>query len=1116
MWIVRLALRRPYTFVVMAVLIAILGTSAILTMPVDIFPYIDIPVVSVVWSYTGLAPEEMEKRIVTFFERSLTTTVNDIEHIESQSYSGVAVVRVYFQPNAKVEVALSQITAISQTLLRILPPGTTPPNIIKYDASSVPILQLGLESKTLAEQELFDLGTNFIRTQLATVQGASVPLPYGGKFRQVMVDLLPDQLYAKGLSPADVNTALFNQNLILPAGDVKIGDKDYQVRINSSPRVLNDMNSLPVKVVNGGTVYLRDVAQVRDGYSVQTSIVRTNGTRGALLTILRNGKASTLAVVNNVKHTLPKILAGLTPELHVKELFDQSLFVRAAINGVVREATMAAFLTGLMILLFLGSWRSTVIVCISIPLSILVSLIVLSLMGQTINVMTLGGLALAVGILVDDATVEIENTHRNMAMKKPLVRAVLDGAQQIAAPAFVSTLSICIVFVPVLLLTGAAKYLFTPLAGAVVFAMMASYLLSRTLIPTMVHYLLRPEVKLYAQGRHGETAGGGGVIWKTHYLFNRRFEQMRDSYHGLLDWCLNHRASVLACFTIFIAASLGLAGFIGRDFFPTVDSGQMRLHARLPSGTRLEQTEVGFAGIEREIRQVIPAAEIDSIIDNIGIPNGGFNLAFGDNPTLGTGDGEILISLKPDEHGSTAEYTDRLRKRLNEAFPDVTFYFEAANITNQILNFGLPAPIDVQVVGRNPAANYQIARRLQSEMARIPGAADVHIHQVVDWPEIDINVDRDKAGQVGLTQKDVSNSLLISLAGSGQIAPTQWLDWRTGVTYFVAVQTPQTKMDSLSALLRTPIGAPFTNVNTTTTTSLAGISGWGLSATGAAPNQASLAYGNPGAAVPSPQLLANLAAVARGSAPEIVNHYNVQPVFDIYANVDRRDLGSVGAAVDKIVQRAEAGLPRGTTIDVRGQITTMQESFYRLGMGIVFAIVLVYLLMAINFQSWLDPFIILMALPGALAGIVWMLFLTQTTFSVPSLMGAIMCIGVGTANSILLVVFANDQREEGMDARAAALSAGHTRIRPVIMTASAMIIGMLPMALGLGEGGEQNAPLGRAVIGGLILATITTLFVVPLVYSLLRKKPPVDFERRIIEEEHEYLREQMSRGEELQ
>src|SRR5215471_18842673 len=784
MWIVRLALRRPYTFVVVSVLIAILGVAAIITMPVDIFPYIDIPVVSVVWSYQGLAPEEMEKRIVTFFERSMTTTVNDIEHIESQSYNGVSVVRVYFQPTAKVELALAQITAISQTLLRPMPPGTLPPSVIKYDASSVPIIQFGLESDTMSEQELFDMGQNFIRTQLATIQGASVPLPYGGKFRQVMVDLNPNQLYAKGLSAADVSSMLGNQNLIFPAGTAKIGDKDYQVKLNSSPRILAEMNDLPLKVVNGATVYLKDVAQVRDGYSVQTSIVRTNGTKGALLTVLRNGKASTVAVVNNVKAGLKKILQGLPPELHVRELFDQSLFVRAAINGVVREAVIAAFLTGMMILLFLGSWRSTVIVCISIPLSILTSLMILSLLGQTTNVMTLGGLALAVGILVDDATVEIENTHRNMAMRKPLVRAVLDGAQQIAAPAFVSTLSICIVFVPVLLLTGAAKYLFTPLAMAVVFAMMASYLLSRTLIPTMVHYMLKPEVKLYQRGEH--TEGGTGFIWAVHHLFNRRFELMRASYTSLLHWCLDHRGPVLAGFGIFVVGWLSLMPLIGRDFFPSVDSGAMRLHARCPAGTRIEKTEQVFADIENEIRQVIPPNEIENIIDNIGIPNGGFNLAFGDSPTIGVGDGDILISLKQEEHGSTAEYTDRLRKHLNAKFPDVVFFFEAANITNQILNFGLPAPIDVQVAGRNAAANYQFASQIAEQIRHIPGAADVHIHQVVDYPEFQVNVDRNKAGQVGLTQRDVSTSLLISLSSNSQISPTQWLDWRTGVSYPVS------------------------------------------------------------------------------------------------------------------------------------------------------------------------------------------------------------------------------------------------------------------------------------------------------------------------------------------
>ncbi len=752
MWIVRLALRRPYTFVVMALLIAILGVSAIISMPVDIFPYIDIPVVSVVWNYAGLAPDEMEKRMVTIFERAMTTTVNDIEHIESQSYSGVSVTRVYFQPDAKIEMALSQITAISQTLLKIFPPGTTPPSIIKYDASSVPIIQLGLESKTLSEQELFDLGQNFIRTQLATIQGAAVPLPYGGKFRQVMVDINPEQLYAKQLSPVDISNALATQNLILPAGDAKIGDIDYQVKLNSSPRVLAEMNRLPIKVVNGATVYLGDVAQARDGYSVQTSIVRTNGSRGALLTILRSGKASTLAVVNNVKAAMPKILAGITPELHVRELFDQSLFVRAAINGVVREAVTAAILTGLMILLFLGSWRSTVIVCISIPLSILVSLIVLHMMGQTINVMTLGGLALAVGILVDDATVEIENTHRNMAMKKPLVRAVLDGAQQIAAPAFVSTLCICIVFVPVLLLTGAAKFLFTPLAGAVVFAMLASYFLSRTIIPTMVHYMLKPELALYAAGENGETSGGKGLIWKSHYLFNHRFERMRTAYASLLHWCLDRRGLVLTGFAVFVVLSLCLATFIGSDFFPIVDSGQMRLHARAPSGTRIEETEVMFANVENEIRQVIPAREIDTIIDNIGIPNGGFNLAFGDSPTIGTADGDILISLNPEEHGPTAAYTDQLRKRLHERFPNVVANFEAGNAVSAIrfLISDVPA-LTSMYRGRTQCPRRFTRSRKNSSSPRrsqFPSAADVHtfrrIRRSAQKSNL-TNVDRDKA-----------------------------------------------------------------------------------------------------------------------------------------------------------------------------------------------------------------------------------------------------------------------------------------------------------------------------------------------------------------------------------
>jgi multidrug efflux pump subunit AcrB len=1104
MWIVRLALRRPYTFVVMSLAILLLGITAIVTMPIDIFPFIDIPVISVIWSYNGISPDEMEKRVVTIFERSMTTTVNDIEHIESQSYAGVAVIRVYFQPKAKAEMAMAQITAMAQSITRGMPPGIFPPAILKYDASSVPVLQLGLESKTLSEQEIQDLGQNFIRTPLATVQGAAVPSPYGGKQRQIVVDLDQDQMYAKQVSATDVSNAVNLQSLILPAGTIKIGDREYQVQMNSSPVVLAEMNNLPVKTVNGATVYLKDVANVRDGYSVQTNIVRTNGTRGALLVIMRNGQASTLDIVNSVKKALPKILAAMPPELNVRQLFDQSLFVRAAISGVLKESISAAILTGLMILLFLGSWRSTVIVCISIPLSILTSLIILNLMGLTINVMTLGGLALAVGILVDDATVEIENTHRNLAMRKPLVRAVLDGAMQIAVPALVSTLSICIVFVPVLLLTGAAKYLFTPLALAVVFAMLASYMLSRTLIPTMVHYLLKVEVEMYRSGEHGEggAAEGHSIIWRVHFAFNRQFERLRASYTGLLDWALDHRGIVLTGFMAFALGSLGLAFLVGRDFFPTVDSGQIRLHARAPAGTRIEKTEMVFADIEKAIRAVIPANELDTILDNIGLPAGGFNLGFSDNPTIGMGDGDILISLKP-EHHSTAIYTDRLRRQLNERFPDEVFFFEAANITNQILNFGLPAPIDVQVTGRDAAPNYKVAQELAQRIAKIPGAADVHVHQVVDAPELRVNVDRTKAGQIGLTQRDVANSLLISLAGSGQVAPNQWLNWTNGVNYQILVQTPQYKIDSVDALMRTPVSLPNAAEMSNTAGSMAGLSNPTDASTGAAPNQASMAYGNPGALPYQTQLLANLATMDHFSTTEIVNHYNVQPVFDVYANVDRRDLGSVATAVEKIIK--DTKIPRASSLILRGQAATMQSSFQRLGLGLIAAVVLVYLLMAVNFQSWVDPFIILTALPGAIAGILWMLFATQTTFSVPSLMGAIMCIGVATANAILMVVFANDERMEGKGARAAALSAGFTRLRPVLMTASAMILGMLPMALGIGEGAEQNTPLGRAVIGGLLMATVTTLFVVPIVYSYLRREPPIDHDRQIEEEEREWL-----------
>src|ERR1700734_756059 len=844
MWIVRLALRRPYTFVVMCVAILLLGITSILTMPIDIFPYIDIPVVSINWNYAGMSPSEMENRVLTVFERGMTTTVNDIEHIESQSYYGISIVRVYFQPNVKIDLAVAQIPAVNNAAIRAIPPGIYPPNILRDDASTGPLIQLGLESKVLRGEEICDLGQNFIRTPLATVQGASVPGPYGGKQRQVVVDLDPNALYAKQLSPIDVSNAFSQQNLIVPAGTIKVGDTEYAVRVNSSPEILGDLNNLPVKTVNGATVYLKDVATVRDGFSVQTNIVRTNGTRGALLVILRNGQASTLDIVNKVKAVLPRIEAAMPAGLTVRQLFDQSVFVRASINGVVREAAIAALLTGLMILLFLGSWRSTVIVCISIPLSILTSLIILKLMGHTINVMTLGGLALAVGIRVDGATVEIENTHRNLGMKKPLVRAVLDGAQQIAVPALVSTLSICIVFAPVLLLTGAAKFLFTPLALAVVFAMLASYMLSRTLIPTMVHYLLKPEVDMYRSGEHGEggTEQGHSIIWRVHFAFNRKFERFRAAYTGLLDWALEHRAAVLSVFLIFSLGSLGLVYLVGRDFFPTVDSGQIRLHAQAPAGTRIEKTELIFAEIEKEIRSVIPAGELDTILDNIGVPPGGFNLAFGDSAAIGNNDGDILISLTPD-HTSTELTTERLRKRLHEKFPEIVVFFEAANITNQILNSGLPAPIDVQVTGRDSDVDYDIARGLSERIARIPGAADVHVHQVVDSPELRINVDRTKAGQLGLTQRDVASSLLISLSGSSQVAPSFWLNWKNGVSYNVLIQTPQYKLDSLDKLMRTPVSVPGT-VAFSTPGSLAGVANQGDGSTGVGPNQNSAAYAN--------------------------------------------------------------------------------------------------------------------------------------------------------------------------------------------------------------------------------------------------------------------------------
>ena len=1060
MWIVKLALRRPYTFVVLSLLLFLLGIGSAIEAPKDIFPYINIPVVTIVWTYSGLTPTEMEGRIVTVCERALTTTVNDIEHQESESYQGVSIIKVYFQPDVKIELAVAQVTSIVQTVLRVFPPGTFPPFIIKYDASSVPIVQLSLSGEGLSEADLYDLGLSFIRPRLSNVKGASIPLPYGGKVRQIMVDADPNLMYAKHVSAADVSQAMNQQNLILPAGTARMGDREYVVKMNSSPGEVSALNDLPIRASNGSVVFIKDVAQVEEGYAVQTNIVRQDGRRGALLTVLKNGKTSTLDIVDGIKQALPRVKAGLPSNLKITPLFDQSIFVRESISEVAREAAIAAALTGLMILLFLGSWRSTLIVCTSIPLSIATSLVVLTALGETINVMTLGGLALAVGILVDDATVEIENTHRNMAEKKPLVRAILDSAQQVAAPAFVSTLSICIVFIPVVLLTGAAKYLFTPLAMAVAFAMLASYFLSRTLVPTMMHFLLPPELELYQSEGASEREARRNFVWRWHMKFDNAFEKMRRHYKNALDWCLSNAALTLTLFGAFVLLSLPVLTWIGQDFFPYVDSGQMRLHVNPPSGLRIEDSEQYFAAVEREIRKVIPPAETQLILDNIGLPNGGINLAFGNTATISNSDGEILIALKPGKRDTT-KYMRLLRDDLPAKFPGGTFFFTPANITNQILDFGLPAPIDVQVVGRGKD-NFELTQKIMKRIQAVPGTVDVHIHQQVDYPSMQINVDRIKARQLGLTQSDVANSTLVSLSGTGQTAPNEWLNPLNGVNYQIVTQTPIYRIDSLPSLGRTPVTSASTG-NTS-------------------------------------QLLGNLATFKRDDSPIIVDHYNIQPVFDIYADVDRRDLGGVATDVRKIIADETRSLPVGTTIDLRGEVQTMSDSFLRLGIGIVFAIGLVYLLMAVNFQSWLDPLIILMAIPGAFCGILWMLYITQTTFNVPSLMGTIMTIGVATANSILMVVFANDERTAGKDQREAALNAGYTRLRPVIMTALAMIIGMMPMALSLGEGGEQNAPLGRAVIGGLLLATVGTLFIVPVIYSLMKKSAPVDFDKQIDQE----------------
>jgi multidrug efflux pump subunit AcrB len=1056
MWIVRLALRRPYTFVVMALAIVLAGGVAISRMPADIFPEINIPIVSVIWQYNGLSPEDMSDIFTTRSERGMSTTVNDIERIESQTLAGISLIRIFFHPNAKIEAAVGQIAAQTNSQLGFLPEGARPAQILRYNAAAVPVLQLGLSSDTLSEQEVYDLGNNFLRTQLATIQGASVPPPYGGKQRNIMVDIDPHALFARGLSATDVSAALNTQSVILPTGSAKIGSREYRVEMNNTPTVVEAFNRLPLKSVNGSTIFMRDVAQVRDGYSVQTNIVRHNGKRGALMMTLKNGGASTLEVVRRIKDILPRVLSTLPPGMKVNLLFDQSIFVSAAIQDVLKEAAAAALLTGLMILLFLGSWRSTLIVCISIPLSILTSLAILYVLGETINIMTLGGMALAVGILVDDATVEIENIHRNLGLGKPIVPAILDGAQQIAVPAFVSTLCICIVFVPVSFLTGTAKYLFTPLAMAVAFAMAASYLLSRTLIPTMVRFLLPAELRLY-QTPENEVSESG-LLWRIHRGFHHGFEKLRDGYSGILESALHHRGLVVVAFLVVSAASAGLYTFIGSDFFPKVDAGQIRLHVRAATGSRIEETEQKFVNVEAAIRHIIPPEEVADVLDDIGLPQSSFNLSFGDNVTLGSFDGEILVSLRPGEHHSTWDYIREMRRQLPQQFPDMTFFFQPGDIVGQILNFGLPAPIDVQIAGplRNTDKDFELATEMSHRIALIPGTADVHVHQLRDVPMMRVDVDRDRASQMGFTQRDVASGMLISLSSSFQTGANYWVNPANGVDYNVSVQTPTYKMDSAEAIMNTPIH-PVAGTST--------------------------------------QMLSNLATVQRGLTSAVVSHYNVQPIFDVYANVQDRDLGSVAAQVDKVIAEYTPKLPAGSYIDTRGQVETMRSSFIGMSYGLIFAIILVYFVMVINFQSWTDPFIILMAVPGALSGILLILFFTHTTVSVPALMGAIMSIGVGTANSILLVTFANDLRREGMDVLEAAFHAGRTRLRPVIMTAIAMLAGMIPMSLGLGQGGEQNAPLGRAVIGGLMLATVATLFVVPVVYSLLRKKAPKTFDR---------------------
>jgi CzcA family heavy metal efflux pump len=1043
MWIVRVALQRPYTFIMLAVLIVLMGGYAIVNTATDIFPNIKIPIAAVIWRYNGILPEEIANRIVLFSERIAQTTVNDVEHTESQSVNGTAVVKYFFQPDVDQDLSFSQITAVSQVQLAYSPPGTTPPFVLSYNASSVPILQLALSSDTLPEAQIYDLGNTLLRTQLATVAGASIPYPFGGKQRQVQVDLDPQALRANGLSANDVVTAIGAQNLILPAGTQKMGDLEYFIKLNASPTQIEDLNNVPIRAHNGTVTYIRDVAHVRDGYSPQTNMVRMDGRRAVLMSVLKTGKASTIDIINSINEKLPQIRASLPTALKIQPVSDQSVFVRAAISGVIREAIIAGALTGLLILLFLGSWRSTLIITISIPLSILASIACLSALGETINIMTLGGLALAVGILVDDATVTIENINYHLEQGKDVEQAILDGAHQIALPALVSTLSICIVFVPMFLLAGIAKFLFIPLAEAVVFAMLASYLLSRTLVPTLAKFWLKKHDP-HAQHK------AGNILSRFQTNFENGFAKMRNGYRSLLMAALHSGPRFAAVFlgcmaaTALLAFPLGPLPGLGQDFFPSVDGGQIKLHMRARTGTRIEETAALCDAVEATIRDVIPADQVVNVIDNLGLPYSGINLAYSTSAPVGPGDADIYVNLS-EKHKPTADYVRTLRSRLAATYPSATFAFLPADMIGQILNFGLPSPIDVQVTGFNVDANREFANKLLQKLRSIPGAVDLHIHQSGDYPQFNVDVDRSKAQLVGLTEQAVATNMLVSLSGSFQTAPSFWVDPKSGTQYQVATQTPQFRLENLNDLGNTPLNGP------------GGVS----------------------------QILSSVANIHRSVGPAVVSHYNATPALDIYGSVQGMDLGYVASQINRIVAQVQQDLPRGSHVVVRGQVQTMKASFNGLLIGLIGAIVLVYMLIVVNFQSLLDPFIIITALPAALAGIVWMLFLTHTTVSVPALTGAIMCMGVATANSVLVISFARERMDAGDDAFEAALQAGFTRLRPVLMTALAMIIGMVPMALGLGDGGEQNAPLGRAVIGGLIFATVATLFFVPTVFSII-------------------------------